>query len=302
MINKKIVQEKIVKYLIQNGYDICITNGCFDVVAKKDKTMLIKSLTNIDSISKNQAINLRILSYFLSAYPFLVSLRNTRNFLKDNIIYSRFEIPVVTPKMFGDILQEEAYHAKSAKGRHSVEIDVDLLKEKRYDMNFTLKELSDIIGISKKALYEIENERTNPSRQTADSLEHILNVGLKKIYKPKKTDPGYIEPRNRFQKMIKNELGRIGIDNSFLSSAPFDIVGKGNYKFVGSVSVSSKGATKSIGEIKKLSKFLHTIPFVIIKSKVRKRISGMPVVLEEELYTFETEEELMESVEDDMGV
>ena len=63
--------------------------------------------------------------------------------------------------------------SESSKGRHTTEINAFELREKRKELNYTLEELAKQIGVSKKAMYEIENRRVNPQADTVKKLETI---------------------------------------------------------------------------------------------------------------------------------
>lgn len=163
--------------------------------------MLIKALTNVDGLVQEQAQSLKTISYFVSAYPLVVSERTNRNSLNDEVIYSRFEVPVVTPNMFECIIEEEVIpEIKAIKGKHTVTINTVYLRKKREELNLSLKKLSREIGISKKALYEIENQRVNPTLETVKRLEDLLDIDLKTPYKMEKVERTYVEPKNEFQK------------------------------------------------------------------------------------------------------
>jgi predicted transcriptional regulator len=103
---------------------------------------------NIDGLNEQQALSLRSVSYFLSASPVIVSVKITE-ILVDNMIYSRFQLPVVTPQMFDNILEEEAQFVTSSRGRHAIAINTEKLKDKRKEMEFTLEEFQDISFLSR---------------------------------------------------------------------------------------------------------------------------------------------------------
>ena len=132
MFDKSFLVKKVVNSLLKHDFEVLISRGCFDIAAKHGKKkdrqlMLVKVLMNIDGLNPQQAMSLRAISYFMSAYPFVVAMKNNREFLSKSTIYNRFSLPVVTPELFNSILEEEAYATQSAKGRYTVAIDTEAL-------------------------------------------------------------------------------------------------------------------------------------------------------------------------------
>jgi len=309
MFNRSFLTDSIVNTLLKKEFEVLVTHGCFDIVASQKKeqrkeqrtakmTMLIKALTNVDSLHPGQAKSLRTISYFISAYPFIVSLRTNRNFLTNDTIYSRFDVPVVTPKMFESIIEDDAYSSKSAKGRHTVEINADELRARRYEMKFTLEGLATVVGVSKKALYEIESKRTNPTEKTARKIEAALRTKLRRIYSPEPAEQARMNPANQLQKKVSDELLRIGVDNSPVQHAPFEIVGKESFSLITGLSSNVKEIKRSAGSVKKLSSIFEADAFFVAKQIKEKSIDGVPILLEDELPEIESVKELRKLIEE----
>lgn len=298
MFNRSALTGRLVNSLLKKEFEVFLTHGCFDIAAKRESLLLIKSLINIDGFNPQQAQSLRTVSYFLAACPFVVSMRNNRGFLADHMIYSRFDVPVVTPKLFENILGEDAYSSKSAKGRHTIEIDVDALRSKRYELKFTLEELANLIGISKKALYEIENKRTNPTERTAKRLEHSLKIKLRSIYKPQPAGPTYAKPASELQKTVSKELSRMGMENSPVQHAPFEIIGKETFSLITGLSANTKKIKREATTVKRLSGIFSSSAFFVAKRTEEKSIGGVPVLLEEELPEIGSAKELKKLIEE----
>ncbi len=292
MLNKYFLLNRIIKTLISNRFQVFLNKGCFDIAAKKEYKMLIKASFNLDGLSEEHALSLRAISYFISAYPLIVSVKTNRGFLDDKIIYSRFQIPVITPKMFDLLVKnEEIPFIEATKGKHLVAIDCEILKNKRKEMGLSLKELSKLVGISKKALYEIENKRVNPSFETVEKLEKVLKIDLKQSFKLKRPKPVYLKPKSNFQRMISKEFRRIGIENSCVYSAPFELIGKEKYSLITRLSRDTNEAKRRYQTIKKISSFFSSQAIFITKIARETNINGIPVLLESELKEIESTRE-----------
>lgn len=288
MFNKSFLTDKIVNSLVQKDYEVLVTEGCFDVAAKNENLILIKSLMNIDGFSEEHALSLRSISYFLSANPLVVSIKNNREFLNDQIIYSRFQLPVMTPQTFENFLEDEKMiFADSARGKHTSEVDTEKIRSKRKEKNFSLRELAQLIGISKKAMYEIEKNKTKPSIETISKIENVLNT---KVQVPRKFSANlktiYIKPKSELQKKVTKEFSRIGIQNSSANSAPFEVVGKEKF------SVVTSSLKHELLIMKKFANIVSSKAFLVAKESSEDSVSGVPVVSEKELSELETPKDL----------
>lgn len=293
MFDKSFLVNKIVNILQKNEFDVFLTRGCFDIAARKELLVLIKALMNVDGLTEEQALSLRAISYFVSAYPFVISIKNNRGFLDDKTVYSRFDLPVITPKFFEEFLAEDIIPIQSAKGKHTIEIDTFVLREKRKELEYSLEELARIIGISKKALYEIENKRVTPKEETVKRLESILGIKLRIPYKMKGSTPTYLRPKDEFQDKVSKEFLRIGIENSSVYSAPFEIIGKEKFSLITGLTKNTSKIKKEAKTVKKLSSIFSSEAFFITKRSHENSVEGIPIVLDSELQEIESSKELV---------
>lgn len=293
MFDKTILVSKVLDTLHNNQFKTFVTQGSFDIVGKRENLFLIKVLMNIDSLDESHALDLRTISYFLSAYAFLVSVRNNREHLDDETVYSRFELPVMTPKLFQSMLEEEEFEVvHSSKGRHTQEINVFTLKESRKQVGYTLEQLAQHVGISKKAMYEIEHKRVNPQQETVKRLESILRIDLTLPYEWKYAQAVYMRPKDDFQKSVSGELSRLGIDNSSVNSAPFEIIGKESFSLITNLSIVPSEVKREMIQMKKLSEISESKAVLISKRTIRESIEGIPIISENELSEIKHSKEL----------
>ncbi len=288
MLNKYFLISQIVKILVSNNFSIFMSKGCFDIIAKKNYKILIKALFNLDGLSEKHALSLRTISYFISAYPLIISVKTNRSFLDNRVIYYRFKIPVVTPRMLELLIKkEEIPFIEARKGKPLVLINCEILKNKRNEMGLSLSELSKLTGISKKALYEIENEKVKPSFETVEKIEKALNVNLKQSFKLEIPEPAYLKPKDDFQRTISKEFERMGIKNACVYSAPFEIVGKEEEALITRLVKMEEEITKYSKNIKRISCFLSSKAVFIAKNIKRESVNGIPIFCEEEIKNIE---------------
>ena len=299
MFNKSYLVNQLVKSLTRKEFQLFLTTGCFDIAARKEFVMLIKALTNVDGLIQEQAQSLKAISYFVSAYPLVVSERTNRGSLRDEVIYSRFQVPVVTPQMFECMIEEEIIpEVKAIKGKHTVTINTSYLRKKREELDLSLEKLSKQIGISKKALYEIENQRVNPTLETVKRLEELLGIDLKMPYKMEKVERTYIKPKNEFQKKVSLEFSRLGIDNSVVTSTNFEIIGKEKTSLITGLSKNTVKIKKVVSQVKGVSSIFSSQKMFVAKRSHENAIDGVPIVLESELPELESSKELSKLIKE----
>ncbi len=291
--------DRVLSTLHENQFETFVTHGAFDVVAKRENLFLMKVLLNVDALDESHAMDLRAVSYFLSAYPFIISQRNNREHLDDETVYSRFDLPVATPQLFKAMIEEEEmFVTHSSKGRHTQDINTFALKEKRKESELTLEELALKTGISKKAMYEIESKRVNPQKETVRKLERILSVELTLPYEMRHSEAVYLKPKHNFQKSVSMELSRIGIDNSSVHSSPFEIIGKENFSLITNLSTVPSDAKKDLNEMKQLSGILSSKAVLISKRSYKESAEGVPIVSEPELAELHSSRELSKIIDE----
>src|SRR5512136_3017935 len=112
----------------------------FDLVARRGETLLIiKVLSNIDSLSEDVAQELRALAYLLKATPLLIGEKNGVNTLEDDVVYFRFGIQTVTATTLKNhVVSEIPVQAYAAPGGLYVNLDQVKIRRLRQEQNISL--------------------------------------------------------------------------------------------------------------------------------------------------------------------
>lgn len=283
---KEAVLRTVEKTLENAGYVVCNYTGCFDVVAKKDKLLLLKILQNIDSFSEEQSKNLKIIANNLEATAILIGENTTREKLKDGIVYERFEIPSISPKTLDSLITHEIFpKIYRDKGGLYVEIDSTILREARDHKKLTQRELAEMVGINKKVIYEHEKKELRMILDIAQKLEGILN---KKMIKPidvlafsRREIQTY--PKDILEKEVGSRLSKIGFKIDYVKQAPFDVFAKEKTMIVSDVESNKRKMKKRATN---LQKFIHTVkrPAVMITEESKEEnVEGIPVIRRKDL-------------------
>lgn len=230
------LKQKVEGILDRAEYEHGEFSGCFDIIAKKQKThevrhpdmLLFKLLENVDSFQEEQASNLKTFSASLDASPALIGLWTRRERLYDNIIYERFDIPAFTPGTLESMLVRDIQPVMCrSRGGIFAEIDPDALRKAREEEGLSQAEVAEKLGISKKNVYEHESRKMKARYETARKMEKLLGSVIRAVdFTSFSFEAGKKSPRTSFEKKVSFELKRKGFSTNFAYQAPFNVIAK----------------------------------------------------------------------------
>jgi len=166
---------------------------CFDIVGRKENSLLIiKVLSNIDAFSRENADEMKILAEALGASPIVIGERSSAGALETGIVYSRFNISIISNETLVDhLLDDVPPFIFAAPGGLYVKLDSDLLKHLRETRGLSLGTLAETAGVSRRTIQMYETGMS-AMIDAAIRLEEFLNVPI-------------IEPMNPFEYKIENK-------------------------------------------------------------------------------------------------
>jgi putative transcriptional regulator len=148
---------------------------CFDLLAKKEDFLFsVKIFSNIDNLNQDIIRDIKSLSLILKSKPILIGIRNRYQKLEDNTIYIREGLPFITLNTFKNILNGKYPHILARRGGGIVFLDGDFMKILREKQSISRKELSELIGVTKRTICSYENESMHPSESVAEKLFDVL--------------------------------------------------------------------------------------------------------------------------------
>jgi putative transcriptional regulator len=300
MQDKFVLTQRVIKILLANDFNVLTSKGCFDIAAKREYTLIIKTILNIDGLLETHAKSMKILSNYFSLIPLVISLKNNRERLQNNIIYSRFDLPVITPQTLETLLFEDSMlYAYSIKGKHLVNIDTKKMRKKRLELGLTMKQLAEKVGVTLKTIYLIENNQTKPTVATVEMLEEILNENLRVPYKFEKcyTDE-FLEPKTNFEKEISKKFETMKIQHSFLCSTPINIVSKKKKIIAAGVNSSDKKLKSKTNFFKSFITFFNSMGLFIVEGTKKENIDGIPIIQKPELNEIQSFRELLKLIKE----
>lgn len=286
---RELLLQETIDFLNAKGFSVTSflhSNSCFDIAARKPGvSFLIKVFSNIDALRKDSALELRRLSSIFNTVPVIIGEKSKVFSLKDNVVYDRYGINTVSLNTFRDFIDNAFPSAKYYKGRTSVELDSDKLKEERKRMHLTLEDLASEVGVAKESLHRLE--KGNPtSLENAKKLESVLHCKLIK-------EIDILNHVNNFNP-IENEmdlhdpalerLNDLGLKLSVFDHSPFRaanafkeslLIEKGN-----KLDIKKKALI-----LEKIKTVFDSGSLIVTKEYKYKNIGSTPIIEEEELHS-----------------
>lgn len=131
----------------------------FDLIGRRDRELLfVKVLRNVDGFNRETAVEMKRITSALEGKPLIVGLHSGAGELEDGIVYSRFDVPIVTPGTLSDeFLEGVPPFILAEPGGLYVRIDGMMLRRMRVEMNLSLGALAEIAGVSRRAIQMYES-------------------------------------------------------------------------------------------------------------------------------------------------
>ncbi|MBR6203813.1 MAG: transcriptional regulator [Candidatus Methanomethylophilaceae archaeon] len=294
--------------LAKAGFDVSsainIRGICFDVVARLDeKVLIIKVLSNIDAFSKENADEMKTLADALGATPLVTGERSSSGGLEVGIVYSRFNISIVSNETLADLLLEDAPpFIFAAPGGLYVRLNSELLKSAREARGISLGTLAETAGVSRRTIQMYESGM-GAMIDAALRIEEYLNLPVIETIDPFtfKSEEREKEERivHRMPDLVAlDQLSRLGFTVSPVVKSPFDAVTRDTSTRMLTCfgDEDSKIVQKAI-VASELSKIMDHFSIMIVeRKKERDSIDDTVVMSNEELKKIDAPNELTDLV------
>jgi putative transcriptional regulator len=294
--------------LAKAGFDVSsainIRGICFDVVARLDeKVLIIKVLSNIDAFSKENADEMKTLADALGATPLVTGERSSSGGLEVGIVYSRFNISIVSNETLADLLLEDAPpFIFAAPGGMYVRLNSELLKSAREARGISLGTLAETAGVSRRTIQMYESGM-GAMIDAALRIEEYLNLPVIETIDPFtfKSEEREKEERivHRMPDLVAlDQLSRLGFTVSPVVKSPFDAVTRDTSTRMLTCfgDEDSKIVQKAI-VASELSKIMDHFSIMIVeRKKERDSIDDTVVMSNEELKKIDAPNELTDLV------
>ena len=300
---------------------------CFDLLVKKDNSVfLVKVFPNIDNLNESIVENIKILSVLLNSKPLLIGIKNRYQYLEDDTIYMREDLPFMTLNTLRHVLIQQKYpHIVAQRGGGIIFLDGSLMKNLRENKNISRKEISEELGVTKRTISSYENETMRPSQQIAENILKILED--KSIFRRinifewnlkfnfMQEESMKKQELTDFETHLQDIFEDIGVSTFWYKKGqvPFElslfsknyILNEGNEfypVFSGLSHENSKPTKLNIEHLMSFAKIFHKNAFFIVNDDYRIsdifKTIGMPVIKLKDLEKIDTEDDFVELIEE----
>ncbi|AMK13079.1 XRE family transcriptional regulator [methanogenic archaeon mixed culture ISO4-G1] len=281
--------------LAKAGFDVSsaltLRGICFDIVARRDKQILIvKVLSNIDAFSKDNADEMKVLAESLGATPMVTGERSSSGALEPGIVYSRFNISIVSNETLADLLLEEAPpFIFAAPGGLYVRLDSDLLKAVREERGISLGVLAETAGVSRRTIQMYESGM-GAMIDAALRMEEYLGLPIIEpidpfTFKSKERLEEKREPTNVEGTFALQQLSTLGFSVRPVIRSPFEAVSSNDKALMlTSLGADDEKVIERAIVASEISRIVDKFSVLIVEKKhERDNINSTAVVSNEEL-------------------
>ena len=294
-------------FYVSDLYSMRLTG--FDIVARRDDLLLIiKVLTNVDSLSEDVAKELRTLSSVLKATPLLIGEKNGANALEDDAVYFRFGVQAITVNTLKNhLLDGMPVKVYAAPGGLYVNLDEEELRMIRMEKNISIGSFARSVNVSRRTIRMYE-EGMNASSDAAARIEELLGDKVTTpidIFKPTLDVKqelmefrSELENLKDFQRDIFLTLKKVGYKIIPVGHCPFEALSKDRDKLLlTSVSEYDKKLIKKARIVKSVSEITEKYAVLITDREIsRTNIEGTPIIIRKELKKLKEPEQMFDLI------
>lgn len=289
---KDILIHQIVDVLEVAGFIVSercnIRPRSFDLAARNDNVLLFcKVLYNIDGLNEDTANEMKTLAQYFGGSVLVVGAKTRDQFLEDNVVYVRYDIPSLNVQTLFDYFVEEVPPLVSAApGGLYVSIDGNVLRSARMDRSLSLGALASHLGVSRRTISKYEEGGMDASIDIVLQIEELLDVAIARsidILRLFEKKP--VAQRQYSEKVpddnILSLIHTLGYDVLPTSQAPFKAISSddANVMLTG-VSEYSSAMIKRAHLMSSIAKVTMTQSVFIIEGRSKLRSVDSTVLIE----------------------
>ncbi|WP_297436540.1 transcriptional regulator [Thermococcus sp.] len=279
--------------------------SCFDLVASRLFLLLfIKVVTNIDTVTQEQAEDLKRLSKFFNASPLIIGIKTKNSELEEGVVYDRFGIYSLRPETLYDVLVENELPAIFAeRGGFYVRVNGSLLRELRERYGYSINELAKMAGVSRKSLLNYERGEQAVSIDVALRLEEIFDEPLAEpidVLHSTVEARLDVKPETPLEQEVFERLRLLGLGVVKVKKAPFNAVSKEDkFRILTGVDEKKTSSTVKRAEmVAEVGKIINSDGVFILEKTKTQVVGEVPLIPKERLREIRDADELIDLIEE----
>jgi len=285
--------------------------SCFDLVARKgEQLIMVKVLSNIDALTREDADALQLVAHFFNATPLIVGHKTRKGKLDSGVVYKRHGVSTIAPRSFQSIIVEKIMPREFAqRGGRLVAIDGVKLREARLEQQMSTGDLADCIQVSARAVLAYEKDEMDVSIDIAERLEKVLETDLMipiDLFQERAEVPTmqHGTPTDALEVRVNAFFARLGMKVLWTDRAPFHVAAKEKDTplISGVGSIKSWSLKKRIDILKSVSKVTEADAVIIVEEgQSEENVVDLPVIRQLELDDIDKPRELKKIIEERSG-
>jgi putative transcriptional regulator len=286
-----------------------VADCLFDVIARKDQELILLMVRPfVDSLRNEMVTEFKSLARAINATPLIVAEKSVQAPLEDGVLYTRFDVPVLTLNTLEDFMIEGVPPFMfAARGGLYVKMDGEELRRIREQKGLTLGMLARATGVSRKAIQQYEKGMgtfIDIALKVEEFLGEPIIVPLNPFAIVQQTEAGaVVKARGRFadgDRDIIYTLGKLGFETIPAVRCPFDALGKMKESTLLAGIERQDPAMQMKREISlaHVSKVAEARGVVFTRLVAKKRSSGLATISLSELKKTTEAERLLEIIDE----
>ena len=252
----------------------------FDIIAeKKGRVIIIKSVSNIDSVTPEDGMALANLSNFFDAEAYVVgeTYKNTK--MEERKVFTRHGLSCISDDTVEVMLYNGSFKCARKFFSENVEINGSELKRLRKLSGMSMRQLSKNSGVSVDSIYRYEHGFTSASPENLAKLESALSSKL--------------EVAHHLAGSAKSTLQENGSISIFdIGREPFNKGFKEKNRFEFAELADMRTLKKWSEFYARFNEIFDDVQFIMTDDTHRENIFGIPTIKKSDIYTINDEQEL----------
>ncbi|OYT60647.1 MAG: hypothetical protein B6U75_01125 [Desulfurococcales archaeon ex4484_217_1] len=280
MVRNQELVEEVIDTLRSRGFKVGFVEyptyerRSLDVVARRSNEKFVMKVSfEIDNVGSKELSELAALSRIFDAAGIIVSKKTRKKELKDYVVYERYKVPAMTPETLREFIDSGEVYVYAGRGGYYVRVNGEKLRRKREERDMSLGDLAQLLGVSRKAVYEYERRSMSLSFTTALRLIEIfgedivipINIRRVSVEEGKTLETQRL--RTKFRKAVL-KLKKLGFLTVVTERTPIDIAARRNDKgklaiTLKELNISQKDLKAKIEAAETVSKTLNIKSLII---------------------------------------
>ncbi len=251
-----------------------------------NKRLFARVIYDAAGLGKNDVAELKASARMYSAAPIIISKYINGVETEEDVVYEKYGINTIGLEALRAIIyRDEKIYIHHIRGTYTVKINPEKMRKRRKELGLSLGDLANMLGVSRKAIYEYEKGAMNLSVEKAIKLVEILGEDILEpvnVFDDQEIrvddETGLRRTDTRIEEQILTQLESKGFKVYHLRKTPIDIVAKKDEKhqvlsIIVKHFISERKFKQKVNEAEKIVELTYSKSYVIKSENDIKEIN-----------------------------